>query len=170
MPPFQFTPLREGRLCTAAIASARANFNSRPSARGDRRCTSSRTQYSNFNSRPSARGDGEGDDCAARQQISIHAPPRGATSCAIVAFSKYPFQFTPLREGRLFEQGDCAGLRQFQFTPLREGRRIVWIQCFLSANISIHAPPRGATPCTRMDKINYKFQFTPLREGRRHRE
>ena len=82
--------------------------------------------------------------------------------------AKALFQFTPLREGRRLPEldvyasnyfnsrpsarGDAAlgagagalvGL--FQFTPLREGRRsrLCDLQTFF---ISIHAPPRGATP------------------------
>ena len=34
-------------------------------------------------------------------QISIHAPPRGATLAAALDGQKMKFQFTPLREGRL---------------------------------------------------------------------
>ena len=99
---FQFTPLREGRLrrlvrplggfsisihapprgATEALGVTTdylCDFNSRPSARGDppRRDTSDRA--TNFNSRPSARGDQEVLIQAARIEISIHAPPRGAT-------------------------------------------------------------------------------------------
>ena len=125
---FQFTPLREGRPllhdglhprpcisihapprgATALISLQQAShhslhFNSRPSARGDRRhrcgratdshisihapprgaTAQSAVRYNfprNFNSRPSARGDvphrnWAGTDC----HISIHAPLRGAT-------------------------------------------------------------------------------------------
>ena len=57
---FQFTPLREGR----------------------RALRQNRYVLPHFNSRPSARGDGSLDCQAARLlDISIHAPPRGAT-CA----------------------------------------------------------------------------------------
>ena len=77
------------------------------------------------------------------------------------------FQFTPLREGRPFDdllasvlfgfnsrpcvRGDISKdtvnpeRGAFQFTPLREGRRAI---------------------CPR-DFLPLKFQFTPLREGRR---
>ncbi len=55
--------------------------------------------------------------------ISIHAPPRGATRSRASASSSFRFQFTPLREGRQGRHGDGA-------------RR---------HDISIHAPPRGAT-------------------------
>ena len=78
-------------------------------------------------------------------RISIHAPARGATHGPTTGtahpwyFNSRPcergdaesggssqnwsqFQFTPLREGRLFRQ-DSAGITgKFQFTPLREGR------------------------------------------------
>ena len=37
-----------------------------------------------------------------------------------------------------------AGAIGFQFTPLREGRRYVMVSQWVE-NISIHAPPRGAT-------------------------
>ena len=103
---FQFTPLREGRRpfkrdilisakisihapprgATAAAPRLRAEanyFNSRPSARGDRRGRLPLQKLLNFNSRPSARGDIRG--CVYRG-IEL-------------------FQFTPLREGRLEREG-----------------------------------------------------------------
>ena len=39
--------------------------------------------------------------------------------------------------------------------------------CPCCRNISIHAPPRGATHMARICRIPSSFQFTPLREGRR---
>ena len=78
---FQFTPLREGRLEKSGNVSKeyvisihapprgatsrrdsltngrRIDFNSRPSARGDKRACKSADSQSYFNSRPSARGD-----------------------------------------------------------------------------------------------------------------
>ena len=55
---FQFTPLREGRRTAPGRNSGAEDFNSRPSARGD-------VQKGNLQN---------------AQVISIHAPPRGATS------------------------------------------------------------------------------------------
>ena len=77
---FQFTPLREGRRAIAYLAVTRANFNSRPSARGDGRYAEIHGHCRYFNSRPSARGDS----------------PTKCASCKPTSF-----QFTPLREGRL---------------------------------------------------------------------
>ena len=54
-----------------------------------------------FNSRPSARGDRKSGGYIAGQEISIHAPPRGATVSRSASPAALPFQFTPLREGRL---------------------------------------------------------------------
>ena len=76
--------------------------------------------------------------------ISIHAPPRGATT-PTTQIGDTKFQFTPLREGRHQRVAYASKVGQFQFTPLREGR-----QLFLGIGgcplvISIHAPPRGAT-------------------------
>ena len=83
-----------------------------------------------------------------RQKISIHAPPRGATSAIIKLVIFCRFQFTPLREGRHVRLFDSLPAPVFQFTPLREGRPAVLRVVFLF----------------------FVFQFTPLREGRRCRE
>ena len=99
---FQFTPLREGRPPCSGDWWRSAYFNSRPSARGDRDAFGYSPILTHFNSRPSARGDSSGFSNIwhllfqftplreGRRQlislngfsvfISIHAPPRGATS------------------------------------------------------------------------------------------
>ena len=105
-------------------------------------------------------------DSGTSDDISIHAPPRGATLRSGAVVDVQQFQFTPLREGRLAGQtlseshknfnsrpsarGDTGKQRRaraattFQFTPLREGRL-----------------------CARRKARNSSiFQFTPLREGR----
>ena len=120
-----------------------------------------------FNSRPSARGDKTRKQKKEEKNvISIHAPPRGATKRLKKHIAPTIFQFTPLREGRraAARRTVCSG--KFQFTPLREGRRPPCISThipgyfnsrpsargdadagidFSAYNISIHAPPRGAT-------------------------
>ena len=151
-------------------------------------------------------------DPAERRNISIHAPPRGATRHAHAdTGGNELFQFTPLREGRPnpFSGGQRAdkisihapprGATQFDaflfririisiHAPPRGATRTVTI-FFVIRLISIHAPPRGAThpkfvPNTYIGDFNSrpsargdagatqcvaaadKFQFTPLREGR----
>ena len=83
-----------------------------------------------------------------RDGISIHAPPRGATSRSSVptAHGRY-FNSRPSARG----DGGCTRNHLFQ-------------------GISIHAPPRGATTARGWEKKRWKFQFTPLREGRQERD
>ena len=98
-------------------------FNSRPSARGDPCCVGCLQGHNDFNSRPSARGDIDIPEHDVKAGISIHAPPRGATTATAVLSISYLFQFTPLREGRHGQQEVDEAAATFQFTPLREGRR-----------------------------------------------
>ena len=121
---FQFTPLREGR----------------PRRHGTPRLT-----RADFNSRPSARGDNPDTTTGRDNHISIHAPPRGATVSTGPKNITYQFQFTPLREGRRTSRTTGCKRHSFQFTPLREGRRGVSVHHGADGKISIHAPPRGAT-------------------------
>ena len=143
---FQFTPLREGRRESCAHRIRSGYFNSRPSARGDAKCARYFTP----------------------EQISIHAPPRGATRREPDSPPRCPISIHAPPRG-----ATCKLAR--------------WLS---AAIISIHAPPRGATDpryttITRTDDFNsrpsargdsavlrvvflfFVFQFTPLREGRR---
>ena len=83
--------------------------------------------------------------------------------------SAYQFQFTPLREGRRVSTTAFCAWCTFQFTPLREGRREIARIDLRKGDISIHAPPRGATDSHGGIGRGAVFQFTPLREGRRGR-
>ena len=143
---FQFTPLREGRQKGGKKSPQSKNFNSRPSARGDRnphlrsvlRCISihapprGATLFSkvvigwqqHFNSRPSARGDTFRFIVRSSDKISIHAPPRGAT------YHRRPLpSHGSYFNSRPSARGDTALERAQSYVQL----------------ISIHAPPRGAT-------------------------
>ena len=80
-------------------------------------------------------------------EISIHAPPRGATKHGIDGELTVQFQFTPLREGRQKLLRILGIETEFQFTPLREGRLCPPYGDLEKYSISIHAPPRGATMC-----------------------
>ena len=101
IPKFQFTPLREGRLRIAITPFFAVYFNSRPSARGDlqRRNRHARIAISIHAPPRGATSDAINDIKAER--ISIHAPPRGATGIRMAQQAMQKFQFTPLREGRL---------------------------------------------------------------------
>ena len=184
---FQFTPLREGRRTRFLCSANQFYFNSRPSARGDSGGIYYEQKQSNFNSRPSARGDvlrsscryqsafqftplREGRPCrvlssANAHHISIHAPPRGATSRQASSGSAWTFQFTPLREGRHSHRHAAQRSRAFQFTPLREGRRSILAKSEVRTYFNSRPSARGdSSPCACVRLI--QFQFTPLREGR----
>ena len=77
---FQFTPLREGRLHERRQTARKCVFQFTPLREGRQYYVSKSRKDVDFNSRPSARGDGSRCPFCWGQQISIHAPPRGATA------------------------------------------------------------------------------------------
>ena len=98
---FQFTPLREGRRAPRSHATPPTNFNSRPSARGDIAfLLSSRNPRISIHAPPRG-ATSRLREIDSHEAISIHAPPRGATKRAeAMTVCIAIFQFTPLREGR----------------------------------------------------------------------
>ena len=120
---FQFTPLREGR----------------------RRNETMKIMHKVFQFTPLREGRLE-DTVAFRWDFIFQFTPlrEGRRACRFLVFCGFPFQFTPLREGRPSSDAHAPRRRPFQFTPLREGRPAA---AFSDSRkqISIHAPPRGAT-------------------------
>ena len=100
--------------------------------------------------------------------ISIHAPPRGATVWLDEEPLDWPFQFTPLREGRRQPGGKRRNTHDFNSRPSARGDKSPG-RTPGGSHISIHAPPRGATHPRETFPASRLFQFTPLREGRRQR-
>ena len=98
-----------------------------------------------------------GQKCVRDVLISIHAPPRGATSSSTASKVSGIFQFTPLREGRRKTRTHFWGASTFQFTPLREGRLRRACPHSPRYAISIHAPPRGATALARRQRISATY-------------
>ena len=98
-----------------------------------------------FNSRPSARGDRAASRAASGQQISIHAPPRGATAARRRGSHKPRISIHAPPRGATGIACVAVAFFLFQFTPLREGRRSTYAALCALGYISIHAPPRGAT-------------------------
>ena len=165
---FQFTPLREGRQMGIESSSASLYFNSRPSARGDlAQRGRKRQRVISIHAPPRGATQLGIPTVPCIRLISIHAPPRGATRGTYHRSFPALFQFTPLREGRRNQAKFPRPAGIFQFTPLREGRRsnckVLRHFCDFNSrpsargdeeisdkmgalwNISIHAPPRGAT-------------------------
>ena len=92
--------------------------------RGATICWKSIPAHTNFNSRPSARGDRLSSADGSSDDISIHAPPRGATKPRFHgAELVLHFNSRPSARGDYpaFMAQQLYSL--FQFTPLREGRR-----------------------------------------------
>ena len=77
---FQFTPLREGRQSRLAGFFVPTVFQFTPLREGRRAPEAASAAGKDFNSRPSARGDVHGQQLRLLADISIHAPPRGATA------------------------------------------------------------------------------------------
>ena len=164
---FQFTPLREGRLSILPLPTARQAFQFTPLREGRLYRNLLMEYIDRFQFTPLREG---------RLKPSL-------LECAFRLF-----QFTPLREGRHDGTIAAATANVFQFTPLREGRHLQHRTPGHHCEISIHAPPRGATiyttciinssyfnsrPSARGDSnhsvsssSSAGFQFTPLREGR----
>ena len=143
---FQFTPLREGRRPQIISVEADKTFQFTPLREGRL-----------------------SDEPAGNVRLLFQFTPlrEGRRGDVVGAKTATTFQFTPLREGRQFSitcllacgyfnsrpsaRGDklhgnvVTNIKQFQFTPLREGRRVRKIKTIDDPDISIHAPPRGAT-------------------------
>ena len=123
------------------------------------------------------------------QLVSIHAPARGATASTkrnwqgwkrfnsraregrdMRALKDAPrdmlFQFTRPRGARLAEIKDAMGGFEFQFTRPRGARRRRVDHRGRDADVSIHAPARGATACHGQGRIVVLFQFTRPRGAR----
>ena len=163
---FQFTPLREGRHLLSGTRYSACDFNSRPSARGDLtdgnrgnpnvfqftplregRPDMPRTSSSVlFQFTPLREGRPDGSVILRRTpKVFQFTPLREGRLGGSQARRRLPFQFTPLREGRPFFGCGRSAISTFQFTPLREGRRDEAGGHVGRLQISIHAPPRGAT-------------------------
>ena len=100
------------------------------------------------------------------QDISIHAPARGATGIWAAADPACRFQFTPPRGGRLGRAGGRAVLCISIHAPAR-GATFAVAKAFPLVGISIHAPARGATQGADIEADGiFGFQFTPPRGGR----
>ena len=99
--------------------------------------------------------------------ISIHAPPRGATSCR-----RHPLLRNQYFNSRPSARGDgiSEGSKRHRDISIHAPPRGATSQSehiSTTKQISIHAPPRGATGAGATATYQRDvFQFTPLREGR----
>ena len=164
---FQFTPLREGRPVTQSTTSRRSVFQFTPLREGRRQL----------------------HGCGQSPRISIHAPPRGATSPPTsTPITTAYFNSRPSARGDQVETEKKTATLTFQFTPLREGRRewrdsnaagndfnsrpsargdVMHKQCAVCGrNFNSRPSARGDARSPGKTRRAPLFQFTPLREGR----
>ena len=189
---FQFTPLREGRRLRNQRLTVPPRISIHAPPRGATMPNPSPTPRQHFNSRPSARGDLMARVFEPDGVFQFTPLREGRPSASKIPLALILFQFTPLREGRQIPSMNATRRGfLFQFTPLREGRRAKGEALQKPINISIHAPPRGATANQQTALMQQlisihapprgatvtipspnaarKFQFTPLREGRQQK-
>ena len=123
----------------------RRHFNSRPSARGDKKEGKNHDSSRTFQFTPLREGRRTNDSvtflCV---YISIHAPPRGATGSALLA----------------------AGASAISIHAPPRGATGVSFSCLLWLSISIHAPPRGATGrVVFLSFVAFHFNSRPSARG-----
>ena len=185
----QFTPLREGRPGIVTLRgitndfnsrpSARGDewvlvqveinihFNSRPSARGDVKSPPLASCLTYFNSRPSARGDLRFEEPGDGRGISIHAPPRGATSRQRMYWRRLSISIhAPPRGATGCKQGLISLYERISIhaPPRGATSRKLWL--LKVQKISIHAPPRGATnPRAEKKGVSPYFNSRPSARG-----
>ncbi len=154
---FQFTPLREGRHVRRVKPGGHPYFNSRPSARGDRTRSGRKEANHDISIHAPPRGAtvSSGGGGRASRRISIHAPPRGATISIALCVGQLYFNSRPSARGDSFLSKEFASMSISIHAPPR-GATIADFPNASPSCISIHAPPRGATgnalsadnPCT----------------------
>ena len=187
---FQFTPLREGRrLCRreksafysisihapprGATRTGRPlyalshHFNSLPSARGDLASALSQTSYQNFNSRPSARGDGWIIQASNAEDISIHAPPRGATVPRHSCDRQERISIHAPPRGATVPRHSCDRQERISIHAPPRGATVYSLPVRCTIPISIHAPPRGATAGYGQPLACENFNSRPSARGDR---
>ena len=152
---FQFTPLREGRHPPRPEEPGGVKISIHAPPRGATTASTLTVEPQNdFNSRPSARGDGAYGQNRYQVGISIHAPPRGATGWRRGQNQQErDFNSRPSARGDVAAALDALAADLFQFTPLREGRQPAAARSPAPPEISIHAPPRGATQAIQRGRL-----------------
>ena len=126
---FQFTPLREGRRAPRSHATPPTNFNSRPSARGDPRRNAPKSFRPPFQFTPLREGRLLGTMAMARGcLISIHAPPRGATSEYIEWLSRRAISIHAPPRGATDYIASVSGTVYFNSRPSARGDQFQPVQ------------------------------------------
>ena len=141
-------------------------FNPRPRAGGDLRLLLPACPARSFNPRPRAGGDVDRVGCRPADDVSIHAPARGATRAVkAVAWTALVSIHAPAR-GATEAQGLAEQLQHVSIHAPARGATETILQAGFARVVSIHAPARGAT-WEQVDLASgLLFQSTPPRGGR----
>ena len=165
---FNSRPSARGDGKSGGRGRPKKDFNSRPSARGDLFILAAVAFARYFNSRPSARGDKELSQRTGIRQISIHAPPRGATLSVLQRRDALgDFNSRPSARGDTARIPRHNGDDDFNSRPSARGdgnasRRSLWAAMDFNSRPSA----RGDRGYSDRGANVQGFQFTPLREGR----
>ena len=164
---FQFTPLREGRRePDVEVVDAEA-FQFTPLREGRLDISAEiNSEGISIHAPPRGATTGQKVTVAECTSISIHAPPRGATRYSALRRTRETyFNSRPSARGDANRHEREAAMR-FQFTPLREGRPDLLRNRDL-LHLFQFTPLREGRHTFVPNGYNVKlFQFTPLREGR----
>ena len=166
---FQFTPLREGRPIWVLMDLQQANFNSRPSARGD-----DALQQAEAAGVISIHAPPRGATLTDVQRhvieaISIHAPPRGATGFKREYGYYQLFQFTPLREGRRSVQAYWESIPHFNSRPSARGDGTRRVLGLLESHFNSRPSARGDAQRLAPTATTLYFNSRPSARGDRSR-
>ena len=141
---FRSTPPHEGRHQPTREALADLAFRSMPPHEGRHRPAGGRLGGMRFDPRPRTRGDRVGARPRRVQAVSIHAPARGATMTVMTAPGFAMFRSTPPHEGRPSGCSPATSTGGFDPRPRTRGDGPHQVP-ESNAEVSIHAPARGAT-------------------------
>ena len=154
-----------GATCRRWRLRASRRFNSRAREGRDPVRLSRRVREECFNSRAREGRDRALARRVRREDVSIHAPARGATCRLRRKTGVLVFQFTRPRGARPRRRRPAILVRCFN-SRAREGRDVADRRPNRRLDVSIHAPARGATRVTTQTIGRYVFQFTRPRGAR----
>ncbi len=159
---------REGRDSRSLITPASpSRFNSRAREGRDAVRAIRRAIDDGFNSRAREGRDSNGLFASVREDVSIHAPARGATKMRFISAARM-FSFNSrAREGR-DDYAQLAISVAVRFNSrAREGRDMAAMRARRAEiGVSIHAPARGATCQPRLIRASAPCFNSRAREGR----
>ena len=141
---FQSTPPRGGRQVLLAVGALFRKFQSTPPRGGRPSVIDNLCVVSPFQSTPPRGGRQPRQNAIFTEEVSIHAPARGATVQRVLRAPIFRFQSTPPRGGRLRDAPIPKPQRCFNPRPRAGGDKNQRISSLIPV-VSIHARARGAT-------------------------